>query len=72
MFFDDWNEGVGGNPWSGGVDRSVGMTFSEEMEEGENQEDCTSPQLNREVNCRCFSGTFRQPSQGELHVRSSY
>ena len=50
------------------VDKSVGVTFSEEMEEREQEEDCPRQQLNCEVNCRCFSGPFCQSSQGELHA----
>jgi hypothetical protein len=44
------------------------MTFSEEVEKGEEEEDCTSDQLDSQVNCRSFSGPFSQSSQSELHV----
>ena len=48
------------------------MAFSDEMEEREDEENSASQQLNGEVNRRCFSCAFCQPSQGELHVKSSY
>jgi len=43
--------------------RSAGVTFTEEMEERKDEEDCTREKLNGEVNCRCFSGPFCQSSQ---------
>ena len=57
---------------SKGLTRSASVTFSEEMEEREDEENSSRDQLDGEVNCRCFSCPFCQSSQSELHVSSSY